>query len=223
MKIYILLYYFMVHKQQSKRRRNTALKKKNLWVKVLPLLGANRLTPLLEWLHSCFVGGARTHSVKPGASSLLQPLAPRSWSAMAPGLGHRRLGWSLGVEPGCKRVWAAAGAAAEHIWVPPWTFLPPLSWCQGSLSLLAAPVAASLWGVWAKRSSTCMPWPWPPGEVSRCMFALEVLWAQPPQHGRVLQGMSSFSWHFTQLSEAQPLHLITSFVVFLAFLGKLLL
>lgn len=144
MKIYILLYYFTVHKQQSKRRRNTALEKKNPWVKALPLLGANRLTPLLGWLHSCFVGDAKPHLVRPGARSLLQPLAPRPSSAMAPGLGHCRLGWSLAVELGCKRVWASAGTAAEHVWVPPRTFPPPLFWCQGSLSLLAAPVAASL-------------------------------------------------------------------------------
>lgn len=44
---------------------------KNPWVKGFLLLGLNRLTPLLGWLHSCFVSHGRAHLVSLRTSCLL--------------------------------------------------------------------------------------------------------------------------------------------------------
>lgn len=59
------------------------------------------------------------------------------------------------MEPWCRRAWAAAGEAAGARLAPTLGFLPPLSWLQGSLSVLAAQVPALLRGAQAKGSSAC--------------------------------------------------------------------
>lgn len=53
-------------------------------MKGLPLLASNRLTPLVEWLHS-FVSSARSQFVRFVTSHPLQPLTLLSPSAMALG------------------------------------------------------------------------------------------------------------------------------------------
>lgn len=59
------------------------------------------------------------------------------------------------MEPWCRRAWAAAGEAAGARLAPTLGFLPPLSWLQGILSVLAAHVPAPLRGARAKGSSAC--------------------------------------------------------------------
>lgn len=91
-------------------------------MKGLPLLASNRLTPLVEWLHS-FVSSARSHFVRFVTSHPLQPLIPLSPPAMALGGAgeHGLLLVKLQV----------------HIWLPPKAFsLLSLGYKSGSLFLL---------------------------------------------------------------------------------------
>lgn len=230
MKIYILLHYFTAHKRKSKRRRNTALKKKKSVGKRASSIGSQQVDTL--------AGVAAQLLCKRWQGSLSGTLGPAVPSSRSP-QGHH-LPWLLGLATTTlagATVWShGAGEHGlllmelqAHVWLPPWTFLPPLSWLQGSLSLLAAHVTTGRFALrHVGKMKLCLP---AVAAATRrfCVGSLEVsfrasvLWAQPPRHGRMLQGMSSFSWHFTQLHEAQLLYLVASFAVFLAFLGKLLL
>lgn len=172
MKIYILLHFFTAHKRQSKRRRNTALKKIDLWAKELPLLGVNRLTPLLGWPQSCFVSSGWAHLVRPGASCPLQLPALRSHLPWL--LASATAGLTRAVVLSC----GVGDCGAAGTCLAPASDFPP-----SSLPVARQPLPSCcscafwpLWGVWAKWSPTCLPqWPgdavW---ETLRSVLALMV-------------------------------------------------
>lgn len=191
MKIYVLLHSFIAHKRQSKRRRNAAFKKMYLWAKGLPLLGANRSTPLLEWPQSCFVSSGRAHLVRPGANCPLQLLALRShlpWLLASATAGlARAVVWSC----------SAGDCGAAGTCLAPASGFPP-----SSLPVARQPLPCGSCACWPLCSEVCgQRKPYLPAMATRrcCVGNLKVcfssrgLCSQPPLHGQMSQGKSSFS------------------------------
>lgn len=172
----------------------------------------------------CFVSGGRARLVRLGASS--SPATAHLKVTVCHGsyTGHCRLGQSFGPELRFRRAWDAPVLLLAHVWILSPAFLSPHSPLQGSFSFLVN-MPTSLGGVWAKWNLAChglryqeilcgKPWG---------LFFVLVCSMAAPQQEWALQSTSSFSWCFTQLHDLNCCILLPEVVVFLAFLGKLLL